>query len=109
MIDYIYGNEKHAMVTYIHQLGQRKYTLNVMAEEVDDEMLGKWRWISVELPIGQYDYGTIVSALVRAKYSQDEMEAALFNQIPEDLEEINQWRALCKEEAHKVLQEISNL
>ncbi|MBQ6188816.1 MAG: hypothetical protein IJK45_01420 [Bacteroidaceae bacterium] len=106
MIDYIYGEEKPAMVTYIHQLGQRKYTLNVMVEEVDDEMLGQWRWISVELPIGQYDYGTIVSALVRAKYSQDEMEAALFNQSPEELEDINQWRTLCKKVAHEVLEEI---
>lgn len=103
MINYSYGEDKPELTQYVRQFGQRKYTLNVMAEEVDDEELGKWRWISVELPIGQFDYGTIVSALVRAKYSQDEMEAALFNQIPEEIAEINQWRALCKEEAHKVL------
>ena len=106
MINYIYGEEKPTMIWYIHQFGQRKYTLNVMAEEVNDEELGKWRWISVELPIGLYDYATIVSHLVRAKYSQDEMEAALFNQSPEELEDINQWRTLCKKVAHEVLEEI---
>ena len=106
MINYVYGEEKPLMTQYVRQFGQRKYTLNVMAEEVNDEDLGKWRWVSVELPLGIYDYGTIVSALVRAAYSQDAMEAALFNQIPAELEEINQWRALCKQVANEVLEEM---
>lgn len=109
MINYIYGNEAPSVISCSTRLGQRQYTLRVMVEEVNDEMLGTWRWVEVTLPLGKFDYGTIVSHLVRAKYSQDEMEAVLFNQVPEELAEVQAWRALCKEEAHKVLQEISNL
>lgn len=74
----------------------------------------------VELPTGVWNYGAIVSALVRAKYSADEVEAILNNNIAlitspssvseetgqEQINEFSQlqdWREKCKTRAKELL------
>lgn len=79
---------------------------------------------TVELETGVWNYGAIVSALVRAKYSADDIEAITNNNIAlltmpsevssaaseEDREEklaefkeMQEWRSKCKERARELL------
>lgn len=52
-----------------------------------------------------FTYPTLVSALVRSRYSADAMEAALFNAKPEEIEAINAWRAEAKSIARTFFQD----
>lgn len=61
--------------------------------------------VRVEQPL---EYGKVVSAIVRAKYSADDTEAIILNgsDTPEheaELEALQQWRAHAKEVAKQVL------
>lgn len=41
-------------------------------------------------------YAQLVSACVRLRYSQDDVEAIILNGRAEELAELNEWRAACK-------------
>ena len=97
-----------------NDLGRKKVTIRV--EKGGD--------ITVELETGVWNYGAIVSALVRAKYSADDIEAITNNNIAlltmpsavssaeseEDREEklaefrkMQEWRSKCKERARELI------
>lgn len=97
-----------------NDLGRKKVTIRV--EKGGDS--------TVELETGVWNYGAIVSALVRAKYSADDIEAITNNNIAlltmpsaassaaseEDREEklaefrkMQEWRSKCKERARELL------
>lgn len=104
-MNWIYGQEQPEPISYSWQAGQKHYDIRVCVEE-DPTGQDKYRWLEVHLIPGDYEYGQIVSKLIRAKYSQDEMEAALFNDIPEELSPIQAWRAESKRIAKEVLEYI---
>lgn len=60
---------------------------------------------SVTLETGVWDYGSIVSALVRSKYSGSDVEAIVQNKLngemdaDEEYEQLTEWRNKCKERA----------
>ena len=97
-----------------NDLGRKKVTIRV--EKGGDS--------TVELETGVWNYGAIVSALVRAKYSADDIEAITNNNIAlltmpsevssaaseEDREEklaefwkMQEWRSKCKERAKELI------
>lgn len=97
-----------------NDLGRKKVTIRV---EKDGDS-------TVELETGVWNYGAIVSALVRAKYSADDIEAITNNNIAlltmpsevssaaseEDREEklaefkeMQEWRSKCKKRAKELL------
>lgn len=97
-----------------NDLGRKKVTIRV---ERDGDS-------TVELETGVWNYGAIVSALVRAKYSADDIEAITNNNIAlltmpsevssaaseEDREEklaefrkMQEWRSKCKERARELI------
>lgn len=61
--DIIIGNE----------LGRKKMTIRVGMEDVDDD--------NITLPAAVWNYGALVSALVRHKYSESDVEAILSNSL----------------------------
>ena len=97
-----------------NDLGRKRVTIRV---ERDGDS-------TVELETGVWNYGAIVSALVRAKYSADDIEAITNNNIAlltmpsavssaeseEDREEklaelrkMQEWRSKCKERAKELI------
>lgn len=97
-----------------NDLGRKRVTIRV---ERDGDS-------TVELETGVWNYGAIVSALVRAKYSADDIEAITNNNIAlltmpsavssaaseEDREEklaefrkMQEWRSKCKERARELI------
>lgn len=74
----------------------------------------------IELGTGVWNYGAIVTALVRAKYSENDMEAIVNNNIAlmvmpsavseeegqqklSEFQEMNDWREKCKARAKELL------
>lgn len=63
---------------------------------------------------GLWDYPTLVTAIVRSRYSADQIEAIVANYLDDDgneqhrreLNELQTWRRLAKEIAHKVFDQI---
>lgn len=94
----------------VRRLGQPVYTANVCIEEMEDENQ-PYRWLSVTLPPAVWDRAPIIEGIVRAKYSQEQMEAihnnyllALHNGETEgeafdEFSEMQEWRAYAKREA----------
>lgn len=75
----------------------------------------------ISLPAGVWNYGAIVSALVRTKYSESEVEAIVSNSLllmtnptviseeevtdkQEELQTFQQWRDKCKARAKELLE-----
>ena len=67
-----------------------------------EKVEGEYHYYEVELPVFKWDYSHLVSAIIRAKYSQDEVEAILLNKGKttadnQRYEELQAWRAHAKE------------
>jgi len=63
---------------------------------------GEYRYNEVELPVFQWDFQHLVSAIIRARYSQDDVEAILLNKGKSTAdnaryEELQSWREHAKE------------
>lgn len=75
---------------------------------------------TLSLPVGVWNYGAIVSALVRTKYSEDEVEAIINNNIAliatpssvsdeesqaklDEFKQMQEWREKCKARAKELL------
>lgn len=72
-----------------------------------DEDNGRY---SVIVPLAQWDYDHIVTIIIRSRYSADQMEAILNNQIADatakhlaEFEEMQEWRKLAKQTAKQIL------
>lgn len=111
-----YGVEKPETRTMVRRLGQPVYTANVCVEETEDES-HPYKWLSITLPPAVWDRGAIIDAIVRAKYSESQMEAIHNNYLlsiaseEEDAEsfgefmQMQEWRKRAKDEATKVCNE----
>lgn len=101
-----YSYERPEAVSSQNFYGLRKYTVCFDIEEVTDEPNGyRYRFNSVTLDPGVWGYGPLVSAIVKAAYPSDEMEAVTNNYLanpenPEALAEfqnMQRWRAHAKQ------------
>lgn len=84
----------------------------VESTEMGEEQLYEYNAVAVTLDheIGEDDYGAVVSAVVRAKYSEDSVEAIVQNYIASKTAEhkaewqaLQDWRATAKALAREAL------
>ena len=85
-------------------------------EEIDSER-GKYSYLQVEMYPSQMRRSAIISAVIRAKYDQDKMEAIINNYLedPTDedalagIHEMQSWRNMAKLIAKEALEEDATL
>ena len=92
--------------------------LELISEEPDEyyKEAHKFRYESVDLPIGKWEYSNIVDSLITYKYPNDKMTAIVNNYLldptdEEALQEFNQmqeWRKFAKELAKSVTNNLEN-
>jgi hypothetical protein len=106
-------------ITYSVEAGKRKFFIELNS---NDEA------ISIKLNDGRWDKSTVVNALIRVKYSQDQVEAIINNHFlniadwidkkfkgedvafeDSEYEEFQKWRALSKETSDIVIDAIEEL
>lgn len=105
-----YGNEKPDSVVMKLRLGQRQYTVNFNVESAEGTEY-KYRWQSVTLEPGVWEYGPLVSAIISERYPEEAMQAVVNNYLLEPrtddaVEEFNamqSWRAFAKDVAHQAI------
>lgn len=111
-----YSLDKPESIVIGYDLGRKRVTINVDVEKTEDG----YTYTSITLPTHVWNYGAIVSALVRTKYSESEVEAIVSNSLllmqspssvsDEDSEkkvsefnEFQTWREKCKARAKELL------
>lgn len=99
-------------LTIMNYLGMNQVQLDTEIDELD---------ISISLEPGIWNYGAIVDALVRTKYSESEVEAILSNSLllmtnpssiseeevtnkQEEFQAFQDWREKCKAKAKELLE-----
>ena len=110
------GIERPETRTLVRRLGQPVYTANVFIEKTGEENQ-PYRWLSVTLPPAVWDRGAIIDGIVRAKYTESQMEAIHNNYLLaladgnagsgafDEFKEMQEWRRAAKEEAKRIYTE----
>lgn len=91
---YNYSDTQPPFVICEKHLGQKTYTINYNIEKLEEERLGQqYRYSTVTLPAGEYDRATVISTIIRHRYSDDEMQAIINNYLldPSDEESIGEF------------------
>lgn len=76
---------------------------------------GDWVATQITMPVGVTDYGSIVSALINAKYNNDQMQAIVNNKLLNDgdpdheaaFQEMQAWRTEAKRIAKEIVESIN--
>lgn len=85
-----------------------RVTFNFDIVELKTEEEVKFEWTSVTLRQGEWEYGHLVSAIIRERYSADDVEAIILNYGDGDPDhekyynELQEWRKHAKELAKSV-------
>lgn len=108
-----YYNEKPNPFETIRSVGAFITVIRLNINESEDQEQGVWQCDEVTYghkdPLAESDYGPLVSTLVRARFSADEVEAILNNYLGgheagvEDFEELQRWRAEAKQMSKDIL------
>lgn len=87
-----------------------RINFNVQQLEEPDEQGNTLMYDTMQIKQGQYYYGGIVSAIINAKYSNDEMWAIVNNHLlerssdtEEEYQQMQQWRLFAKQMAKEIL------
>ena len=105
-----YGNEKPDSVVMKLRLGQRQYTVNFNVQSAEGTEY-RYRWQSVTLEPGVWEYGSLVSAIIAERYPEDAMQAVVNNYLLEprtdeavaEFTAMQSWRAFAKDVAHQAI------
>lgn len=108
-------------ISYSKIRGQRQFSIDIFDSSAQ-------LCTTIELPLGAYDKSTIVNALIRNKYSQDQVEAIINNHflnISEWLDKklageettfedpeyskFQEWRQASKKLADKIIEKIKSI
>ena len=109
------GYEKPSQqISYKLRLGLREYTIaiNIVEHQSGEPFL--YTWEEVTFSPGTLNYGDLVSAIVKSKYTDDEMSALINNYLldMEDTENkakweaMQSWRVEAKRQAKEILSKI---
>lgn len=108
-----YNGEVPAGVVVLREgaITRINFDYDTETKEVDGEEIEVLVFENVDIT-GPVEYGAIVTAIVRDKYSQDRVEAILANgsETPEhaaELEAFQEWRAKAKTIAHEVIDSLA--
>ena len=102
----IYANERPRLKEVGRTVNPVTHTtlINFDIREEQDSEQGKYSYLQVEMYPSQMRRSAIISAVIRAKYDQDEMEAIINNYLEDptdegalaDIHEMQSWRCLAK-------------
>ena len=115
-IEYNYHHRKPQFVVSERYLGMIQYTINYSVEDISEsENTQEYRYLTVELPPGVRDRGAVISAIIRQRYSDDEMQAIINNYLLDEsdaearqkFQTMQQYRQYAKSIANKFIDEIS--
>lgn len=87
----IYYNYSSEMPDKVIRVGAKFY-FRFDEKQVDGENGQQWEYIEVCIPTFVFDYDHLVSSIVRAKYSADNIEAILLNDDSAELSALQDWR-----------------
>ena len=109
----IYANERPRLKEVGRTVNPVTHTtlINFDVREENGEQ-GKFSYLQVEMYPSQMRRSAIISAVIRAKYDQDEMEAIINNYLEDpsdegalaDIHEMQTWRCRAKDIATEALQ-----
>lgn len=106
-MEYTYGPTEPQAVSEQTVCGQKQRTVRIEITKCDETaapyaMPGWYRWMEIRLPPGVWDYGTLVAAIVRTRYSDDAMTAIINNHLldPGNAETEAEWTAMQAWRAH---------
>lgn len=106
---WIYNNEKPQDVEISHYCGQRQRRINYDVEELGEGDYSH-RYKQATLPPGEWNYESIVNAIVSAEYPTDKMQAVVNNYLldmekgKEEFEQMQKCRAKAKAIAKHLLE-----
>lgn len=91
--------------------GMKQLTLYVDSQQTQsDDGTEEWTATAITLPIGVNDYGSIVSAIIDARYSNEQMQAIINNRLLGEHEDeftaMQAYRRYAKETARNVVESI---
>lgn len=103
---YYTDSEKPNLVFRELEVGQYRYRIRLVEEDGEN-----YRWCEAILPRNVWNRGAIISALIRLRYSSDEVEAIMNNVLNDPLDEsrmaeykaLQEWRMKAKEYALELL------
>lgn len=106
------GQECPPLYTVRRNGGLRQVSIYI---DVHEDESG-WAATEITLPTGMHDYGTMVSALITAKYDIDRMQAVINNYLIEPTESayeeafnvMQEWRKEAKRIAREIDDELSS-
>ena len=115
---YVYSVDIPQRIIVTRYLGQPVYTLNMCVEETGEEEY-PFRYFSIKLPVNTFEKNDIISGLVNAKYSTNEMDAIRNNydlvrdgtagdktqKYTEEYLAMQAWRREAKELASEIIEE----
>lgn len=87
-LTYNYSDTRPQIFTFERVLGRKKYSINfdvVELPEAEDNQ--RFRYQSVTLPAGEYNRATVISSIIRSRYSDDEMQAVINNYLLDEHDE----------------------
>lgn len=98
--------------------GQKQLTIYIDVRESNEDLEStekEWVATQIRLPLGVLDYGSIVSALINAKYSNDSMQAVVNNHLLDDgdpdheaaYNDMQEYRVYAKETAREIVKELN--
>ncbi|HBG40435.1 MAG TPA: hypothetical protein DDW85_03340 [Porphyromonadaceae bacterium] len=117
MANYSYSAEKPESVQVIGAADKRKYQLNFETEEVKTDESVTYK--SLYAQVSDLEYGTLVSAIIGSKYTSNDIEAILLNNLEasntestitdekreeyiDEYKELQAWRLMAKEIANEI-------
>lgn len=115
-IAYNQGSEQPQRIRYSIKLGLRQYTITFDIRAVKGSDNEQYEWCEITLPPGTPTYDRLVAAIIRGRYSDDNMQAIINNHLLEDGDsehekewnDMQSWRAEAKRMAKEILEEIKN-
>ena len=111
------GLRKPDRLTRLRVTGVIRYTLaSDIVERTVDGLTG-YEWSEATFTPGIPEYGDVVAAIIKGRYTDDEMTAIINNHLLDGDDEINlaewnamqEWRAEAKKQAKEILEEINKM
>lgn len=112
------GNDIPQRVSWEKRLGVKTYTVvvDIQEEIIDDERNKHYRWSEIHFDPGVLEYSMLVAAIIRSRFSADDVEAIVNNYLEDQTEEhtaewiaLQSWRHSAKETAKEILTEIEEM
>ena len=79
------SNTRPNLVEYEIVGGTKRFNININIVQINDNW---YEWDSYSIPLGKFDYGGIIDALITFKYPNDKMQSIINNYLLDPNDEI---------------------